>query len=69
MRDRDNRNPVSSNAFGSGKSKLCASTVKEIRSIKGLKSSRDLAPIYGVSSGTILRIWRGLYLCKEGDYV
>jgi len=69
MRDRAIRNPVPSESFGSGKTKLSHSDILSIRSIKG-KSQQIIASMFNISQKTVSNILRNnSYLCKEGYYV
>jgi hypothetical protein len=80
LNDRDERNPISAEIFGSGKAKLHK---EEIRLIRELKvpiqsgkykrykfSAAHVAKMFKVNYMTILRVWNSeSFLCKEGYYV
>ena len=69
MKDRDERNPVSANAFGHGKAKLSAKEIEDIRKMKGKFSSRVLGRTFKVNQMTICNVWNSnKWLCKEGYY-
>lgn len=69
MKDRSERNPVSPELFGSGKTKLFSWEISSIRELHGKLSSRDAAELFNVSFRTVLTIWNSnKHLCKEGYY-
>lgn len=67
MRDRVERTPYNRVC---NLPKLHTSDIINIRSLKGVQSSRDIGAIYKVDHSTILNIWKTeRYLSREGDYV
>ena len=80
QKDRDERNPVSANAFAHGKARFYEGEIWLIRRLKAPSDKgyphkykfplADVAKMFKASASTISEIWRSdIYLCKEGYYV
>jgi hypothetical protein len=80
LSDRQERNPVSSQVYGTTCTKLPEKDILLIRQLMIIVSGKtkkcykfsasDIAKQFKVSPQTILRVWKSSsYLCKEGRYV